>query len=456
MERTYTLQDLAAAFRRRWLIFLIVTVGLLAAAAMVIMSLPDEYRAESVVQIEPHQLAADFLPAATTAPFEDRMRTLKHGLLARPVLERVIRETQFYPKLADDMDAAVERLRRNVEVRLEGEVAAGPPALLFTVEVHGPDREKVAKAAELLPKYYAEMTEQVLSDQAHNLRTTLDNQLSGMGKEMAAMESKLVSFKTTHAFELPESIESNMRAQARLEAQMEIRLSAITDAQRRRTMVLTSIPELASDAGRAQTGADDALRRLTAARATYGPDHPDVKRLEREYQETKARVQDEERRYQRERIQDHVARIDGEIQDNNAAIRDLRKDLTLYQGRLDATPRWGAELANLSREYEALKIKYAATLGREADARAAQALFAADQGALFRFVQPAEAPLHPSGPARLLLLLAAFAVALAAGSAASAFAELLDSSLRGPEDATGLGAPVLASIPHIGTRRANP
>ena len=50
------------------------------------------------------------------------MRTLKHGILARPVLERVIRETAFYDGVEADMDRAVERLRRQVEVRLEGEV----------------------------------------------------------------------------------------------------------------------------------------------------------------------------------------------------------------------------------------------------------------------------------------------------------------------------------------------
>ena len=46
-------------------------------------------------------LPADFFPAQYGTSFEDRMRTVKHGVLARPVLERVIRETDFYPDLRE-------------------------------------------------------------------------------------------------------------------------------------------------------------------------------------------------------------------------------------------------------------------------------------------------------------------------------------------------------------------
>src|SRR5512142_698427 len=119
MDRAYTFEDLTAALRRRrWLalaVFAIALGGGLAAAAL----LPAEYTASTTVQLEPRRLTADFLPAQGIVPLEDRMRTVKHGILARPVLERVVKETQFFPDLGDNMDEAVTRLRRQVEVRLE-------------------------------------------------------------------------------------------------------------------------------------------------------------------------------------------------------------------------------------------------------------------------------------------------------------------------------------------------
>jgi len=182
MERTYTFRELLAALhRRRWLALSAAAV-VLVVSAIFVLALPAEYRAESVMQIEPHQLPADFMPGAFTS-FEERMRTLKHGVLARPVLERALRETSFFDDWQKDPDDAIERLRRQVEVRLEGELAGGPPSLLFTVTVRGNDRQKVARAADLIPRAYAELTRQVLAGQAHNVRETLSRQVADMGKQ---------------------------------------------------------------------------------------------------------------------------------------------------------------------------------------------------------------------------------------------------------------------------------
>ncbi len=455
MERTYTVQELLAALKRRRWLALAVGAAAFAVAATVVLLLPSEYRSESMVQVEPHRLAPEYFPANPVIGFDDRMRTLKHGILARPVLERVIRETNFYPKLADDMDEAVARLRKHVEVRLEGEVPAGPPALLFVVEVRGRDRDKVAKAAALLPRYYAEMTFQVLADQSRSLHRTLEQQAGEMARQLTAQEAKLLAFKAAHAAELPESNEANMRAAARTESQIEQRLANLADAQRRRLAVLASIPEAESDTGRAQIAAEDVRRKLETSRASYGEQNPEVRRLERQYQEARQRGDQEVGRYHRDRVEAQIARIEGEIVENRAALEQLRIEQARFQARLDVAPRWGAELANLSRDYDALKAKYTTTVGKAADADAAQNLLQADgMSSLFRMIQPAVSPERPAGPARLILLLLALFGSTALGLVAAGAAELLDSSVRGPEDAGALGVPVLASIPRIGPRKS--
>jgi len=54
MERTYTLHEIAATFRRRWLLATAVALAVALVAGGVILALPSEYMAQSVVQIEPH------------------------------------------------------------------------------------------------------------------------------------------------------------------------------------------------------------------------------------------------------------------------------------------------------------------------------------------------------------------------------------------------------------------
>jgi uncharacterized protein involved in exopolysaccharide biosynthesis len=452
MERTYTVHDLLAALKRRRRLALAVAGVVLVVGAAVILMLPKEYRASSVTQVEPHRLPPEFFPTGAIS-FEERMRTLKHGLLARPVIERVIRETDFFPDLKDDMDRAVEKMRRDIEVRLEGEVASGPPALLFVIDVKGEDAQKVAKAAELLPRYYAEMTASVLADQARNLKDTLQKQVEQMGGQLSEQERKLLAYTSEHATEVPAAAENNLRATGRIAALMQMRLEAIHDAQRRRTEALMRVPEAESDPGRAEAAREDAKRRLEAARAAYGPDHPDVKRMERGYADVAARADEQEARYRKERLDATVRRIDQEIAANQREFERLSQELGAYQKKLDVTPSRGEALRGMSREYEVLRAKYTTTLARAADASAAEQLLRADAASLFRTVQPAIAPTRPAGPEYLKLLLVLLAAAVAAGLLAAAAAEYLDSSLRGPEDATQLGAPVLAAIPRIAAGR---
>jgi succinoglycan biosynthesis transport protein ExoP len=454
MERTYTIQDLVAALKRRRVVTLVVTAIVLLVGVALALGIPSEYTASSVIQIEPRHLPADFMPAQNGTPFEDRMRTVKHGVLARPVLERVIRETDLYPN-ARSMDDAIERLRRDVEVRLEGEVPVGAPALLFVVEVHGRDPKKVARAAELLPKYYAEMTRNVLTSQARSLRQTLDAQAAEMSNTLAGFERKVTAFKLAHAAELPEMLEDNARAVGRDQTQIEMRLGLLADAQRRRQAVMAALPEAASAPGMAEASVDAARRRLEAAQAAYGPDHPDVKRAQREMQEVLARRAAELKRFRSDYLGQQLGRIDAEVKDNEAHIAQLRKDMVVYQKRIDAAPRWAQEIANMNRDYDVLKAKYVSVVSRRADAAAAEQLLQADDPALFRTIDGAVAPSHPSAPDRARLLWIAVVAALAAGLGAAGLAEWLDPSMRGPEDAGTLGVPVLAAIPRIQPRRAS-
>lgn len=449
MERTYTLQDLLAALKRRRLLAAVVGAAVLVLGLALALGVPAEYAASSVMQLEARRLPLDFMPAQNVIPLEDRMRTVKHGVLARPVLERVIRETDLYPD-TKNMDEAVDRLRRNVEVRLEGEVPVGAPALLFVVEVRGRDPQKVAKAAQLLPRYYAEMTQQVWMGQARALRATLDAQAAEMSKALEDQEKRILAFKTEHAAELPEMSEDNARAVGRAESQIEMRLGLIADAQHRRQAALASVPEGPSAPGMAEASVDAAQRRLEAAEAAYGPEHPDVRRARRELEEVSQRRDGELDRFRKQRVAEQLARLDAEVRDHEARIGELRKEAAFFQKRIDAAPRWAAQLANLSRDYEVLRAKYVSTVSRRADAAAAEALLQADDPTLFRVVDGAVAPSRPAAPDRPRLIWLAVIAAIAGALGAAALAEWLDPSMRGPEDAAALGVPVLAAVPRIG------
>lgn len=450
MDRTYTFEDLLAALRRRRGQALFAFGLVLAAGLALALLLPSEYTATSTVQLEPRRLTADYLPAQGIVPLEDRMRTVKHGILARPLLERVVKETDFFPELRDDADQAVDRLRRQIEVRLEGEVPGGPPALLFVVAVRGRDPQKVKAAAELLPRLYEESTRQLLADQADSLVRTFEAQVDAASRGLAAKERELLLFKQAHRSELPEAQDANARAAGRAEALLEQRVGALMDAQRRRGALLSSIPELATAAGLSVGGVDAAQRKLQAAEAAYGANHPDVLRARRELQEAIGRRDQDLDDFQKQRIGEGLARVDAEVKEQQDAIAALRREVDRYAQRADAAPEVGQQLAALTRDYDAQKAAFVGTVGRRDEARAARQLLAADGPGLFRLVEAAELPSHASAPDRGRLLLLALLAAVAAALGTAALSEWMDGSLRGPEDAEGHGAPVLAAIPRIG------
>jgi uncharacterized protein involved in exopolysaccharide biosynthesis len=450
MDRTYTFEDLVAALRRRRALALLVFALVLAAGVALAILLPAEYTATSTVQLEPRRLSADFLPAQGIVPLEDRMRTLKHGIVARPVLERVLKETDFFPDLRDNLDEAVERLRRQTEVRLEGEVPGGPPALLFVVAVRGSDPRKVKAAADLLPRVYEESTRQLLSAQADSLVRTFQAQVEASSATLAAKENELLAFKQAHRNELPEASDANARAAGRAEALLEIRLGALLEAQRRRAALLGAIPEGGTAAGMSEGGVDAAARKLQAAEAAYGPNHPDVLRARRELKEAVARRDQDLDEFQKQRVQEGLARVDGEVREHQDAVATLRRELDVYARRADAVPEVGQQLAALTRDYDALKATYVGTVGRRDAAVAARSLLAADGPGLFQLIEPAAVPTATSAPDRGRLVLLAVLVALAVALGTAAAAEWLDGSTRGPEDASGHGVPVLAAIPRIG------
>ncbi|HYD41180.1 MAG TPA: lipopolysaccharide biosynthesis protein [Anaeromyxobacter sp.] len=454
MERTYTFDDLMAALRRRRALALVVFAGVLAAGLALAALLPAEYTATSTIQLEPRRVTAEFLPAQGIIPLEDRMRTLKHGILARPVLEQVVRDVDFDPG-ARSVDDAIEKLRRSTEVRLEGEVPGGPPALLFVVAVRGKDPEKVRAAADRLPKVYEERTRRLLAAQAESLRKTLDAEVAGMSKRLAEGERAILEFKKAHAGELPEESESNARATGRAQALLEMRIGALLEAQRRRAALLGAVPEGMTGAGMAEGAVDAAQRRVQAAEAAYGTDHPDVKRARRELEEAIARRDQELDLFRQQRIDEGLKRVDAEIRDHERALAGLRKEIERYALRADAAPRVGAELMALTRDYETLRSKYVSTVSRQADAAAAERLLEADGPSLFRVVEAAAVPARPSAPDRGRLALLAAIAAVAAALGAAALREWLDGSLRGPEDASGHGVPVLAAIPRIGRGSAS-
>ena len=247
-------------------------------------------------------------------------------------------------------------------------------------------------------------------------------------------------------------VETNARSIARVQALMDMRLGAIGDARRRRSDLLAAIPEGPSASrhggGRARRGGAPApgrSRRPTARTTpTCAAPAASGRRPRRGATTSSTRF--------RRRADPAAARAASTPTCATTARRSPRSSRSgrRSQRRVDAAPRWGQELAALSRDYEVLRGRYAARCRAGPTRPRRRRSSRPTSGRCSGWSRRRRCRRARSAPDRPRLLWLAVLAALGLGLAAAGAAEWLDASVRGPEDAGTLGVPVLAAIPRIG------
>ena len=138
------------------------------------------------------------------------------------------------------------------------------------------------------------------------------------------------------------------------------------------------------------------------------------------------------------------------------AVNRGRRNVAQYQSRMaevdklmTAAPVTAAQLAELDRDAEMLKVKVQSLVSKKAEAEITADLEAKSAPAEFRVLESAVAPTLPGSPNRPQMLLLALLAALALGSAVAVGQELSDRTLRSEEEAAALALPVLAMVPRL-------
>ncbi len=284
MERSVTAQEMIAGIWRRKKLVGAITLAVFAAGAALVAALPSTYRATAVVRVEPTRPSEDLVQPSVTQLIEDRLKTVRHELLARPILEQVIKELDLFPRLRQQkgMEAAVSELRQDLNVTVEGENA-------FELAVQGTDPQMVAKIANRIPELFAEQTLAVRERQARMTASLFDDELSRIGNEVQRLEGTIASFKLEHLGELPEQMEANMRGLERLVGLINARNDARRELLRRASDLEAAAFAADTEVGRLRRSADELTRATVNARSQWTADHPEVQRLEREMESVDAR-----------------------------------------------------------------------------------------------------------------------------------------------------------------------
>ncbi|MFP2901281.1 GumC family protein [Corallococcus sp. 4LFB] len=443
MERGMTADQMLSALWRRKALVGAIAAAIFVLGAAIVMTRPSIYEASVVVRVEPQRPGEEMVQRTVSELIEQRLVTVRQELLARPVLQKAIEEMNLYPELVSErgVEAAVEQMRKDLTVRVEGETA-------FELTYAGRDPQVVAQVANRLPAIFSEETLKIRQTQAARATDLFTEEMVSMGKAVSAWEGRISKFKVDHLGELPEQMEMNMRGLERISAQLQTKSEELRTAEARRSDLARARNAADSEAGRLEAAESGLSRTLTQARTQWTEDHPEVKRMERELGNISAQRKDAEGRMFAERNERvRVSTLIGNIQKD---IVDLQKQAEAYQARLNNTPRWAQELAVMNRDYEIARTKYQSVVSRKVEAEIAQELEAKSAKSLFNVISPAGVPSSPARPDRMSGLLIAALVALALGVLTGTVLEMRDDSLRdGTEVRERITLPVLAVVPNM-------
>ena len=484
MEETLRLlrAELRSAWRYRWqavgVAWTVCLVGWLG-----VYLTPDIYEARAKFYLDASSAIEPFVKNLSVGmDVAQQVDLVRQAVLGQDALTNVARQTDLAldAKTPDQLAALIDGL--NKKITLTG----GNPTRSdgrqidrnFEISYRDTDRARAVKVVQIVLDSFIEDTLKLSSKGYQSAQDFLEKQVREQEKRLADAEQKLADFKRKNIGDLPTeqgsyvaSIQTemgelqNLRSQQRMLQSRRAQLTAQLSAERP-YVPSSSVPATAGGPRPAGSSELDTLilqsqARLEELLRVYTPKHPEVIALEESLAQLKAQRRDElakmgvtdipERgslvanpvheqiRLQRNQVDVDLASVNGQIADRSARIAEMRS-------RMETMPQVEAELAQLTRDYDVLRERYAGLLQQLETAKLSDAVGSTDS-IDFSIINPPTALAAPVAPQRLLLLIGVLLAGLGAGGAAAfllARSNPVFDSLTSLESVTGL--PVLGAV----------
>jgi polysaccharide chain length determinant protein (PEP-CTERM system associated) len=466
--------------RRKWLI-VIPAVLIAATGAVWTHSLPNIYRADTLILVVPQRVPESYVKSTVTTRIEDRLQSISQQILSRTRLEQVISDFNLYPEERKHqiMEDIIERMRtQDIQV----DIVKGDA---FRVSYQAGDPHVAMRVTERLASLFIDESLRDREVLAEGTSQFLIAQLDEARRQLVLNEKKLEEYQRAHNGELPSQMSANLQGQHNTEMALQTLGESLNRDRERRLMYertvtdLVELPEspkptatAAAPPDLAQTAVEELRTQeqaLLAVELKLKPEHPDVKKLRRSVEELRARVEAEKLASEmraakpvaavnidparRKRLSDAKAELDNLDRQMQAKIAEenrLRGVLAMYQARIEAAPAREAELAALTRDYETLQQTYRGLLTKKEESQISANLERRQIGEQFKVLDPARMPEKPASPDRPRLYLMFVVIALGVGFGLAGAAEYFDRTLRTEADVrAALNLAVLATVPYM-------
>ena len=435
------LEQIRGIWRFRWTAMLVAWIVCLT-GWLVVLALPDTYRAWAQVHIDPRtrlsQVTQGFGPEPNVVAEAEAVR---EALLGSPQLDKVARAAiaGYATASPAQQQGMLERLSKRVEVESNEVGPKNQPADLYTITYT--DRYQLTAyrvVDQLLQQFLANLRGDA-QEEAKQARQFLEQQIAECKERLQHLEARLADFKKRNTVLLPGATGDYVTRLQGAKDQLDKLTDALQVAEQRRDAIHQQLfGEAAAETAADIRGWEAKLREL---RQRFTDAHPDVIAARRTLEELKARQREEiaaAKRGDPSATTDTCRGADGanpEHQGNCSRLSQAEVDVTLAKGQVDAqnvriaelskmidtAPQVEAEYAERNRDYETTRSEYNNLVDRLNRFTLSDPADVSGGAVRFTIIQPPTGSALPVFPDRPRLILVVLLAGLAAGAAVAYF-----------------------------------
>lgn len=450
--------------QRRKAIPLVVLPTVLISAGLLAFLLPTSFRSSATILLEPSSIPKELIRTTVTDYADEQIELVQRKLLSSTSLERVVGSVDPYPDNSDmTARAKAELLKANISLErvdpITMDVVGASNA--FSIHYQNPDPETAAQVAQKIADLFLEDNRLARNERAEGTHAFIRAQAGDVEERIAEVDRRLARFKSRYGDALPDAQVRNISAIERLDRDVRNIESQLRSAEDRRALLQLQLRQVSPFlTGPVSAGSDLTTLRaqLAEARIRYTPNHPDVKRLERQMEIAMGNGPQEAGGQQfSERIPDNpeylaleaqLKGLSGEISALSANASRYRRQIGEYDSKLTLAPEVEREYSELTRIRQVLLGQFNDVQNKLREADVARDLESEQKGARFvqiRYPSVAEMPFSPNRPA--LILLGAL-MGLVLTVLLASIREGTDPTVRGLRDLDKIpGMTVVASVP---------
>lgn len=326
------------------------------------------------------------------------------------------------------------------------------------------------KAAAVLNEYLTLIQQEDIKSRTGRAAQTLEffeQEVTRLNGELAEKSASILAFKTANSEALPDSLDYRLGQQSQLQdrvGQLDRDIFNLSSQRLRMVEVFQATGQVASSRVEALTPEQQQLETLRSelsdALAIYSAENPRVKLLKARISQVEQIVSAQPVAQPAEAPQTGNSMLDFQLTEIDTRIVSLQEEKTTaasalakLEATIKLTPANAIRLDELTLNYQNIQLQYNSAVDRLAKASAGERIEFMSRGQKISVIEPPAIPNEPTKPNRLLIAGGGTAFGLFAGLGLVILLEVLNRSIRRPQDLVrALGVSPIATIPYVQTR----